>query len=129
LDDEIEKIRERRMKDMMEKMNKPDKPIELDDRTLGEAIREHPLLLVDFWAVWCPPCKIVAPVLEELAGELKGRVVFGKVDVGNNRSAAAEFGISAIPTLIVFSKGEQVDRIMGAVPKEHIMEVLKKYIE
>ena len=84
---------------------------------------------MDFWAEWCPPCRIVGPFIEELAGELQGKVVFGKLNVGNNQAIAQKFGVSAIPTLIIFKKGESVDQIMGAVPKTHIMETLKRYME
>lgn len=129
LDNEIEEIRKRRMKEMLSKTKYPDKPINLQDGSFDETIKKYPLVLVDFWAQWCPPCNIVGPFIEELAGELQGKVVFGKLNVGENQAIAQKFGVSAIPTLIIFKKGEPVDQIMGAVPKMHIMETLKRYME
>jgi thioredoxin 1 len=129
LDKEIEKIRERKMNEMMSKTKYPDKTIDVQDGDFDETIRKYPLVLVDFWAEWCPPCRIVGPVIEELAMELQGKVVFGKLDVGSNQSMALKFGVTAIPTLMIFKKGEQVERITGVVPKEQILDKLKKHME
>jgi thioredoxin 1 len=126
---ELEKIRKRKMEDMLSKMKYPGRPIDVHEGDFDETIRKYPLVLVDFWAEWCPPCRVVGSVIEELARELQGKVVFGKLDVGNNQSIAQKFGVSAIPTLIIFKKGEPVDKIMGAVPKMHIMETLNRYMQ
>jgi thioredoxin 1 len=127
--EEIEEIRKRKMKEMLDKMKYPDRSIELKDGNFNETIKKYPVVLVDFWSERCPPCRLIAPVIEELAGELKGKVVFGKLDVDRNISTAMRFGIMAIPTLMIFKKGELVDRIMGAVPKEQILEKLKRYLD
>lgn len=76
--------------------------------------------LVDFWAVWCGPCRIVGPIVEELAAEYTGRAVVAKLDVDSNRDTAVKYGIQAIPTLLFFKGGQQVDRIVGAADKKTI---------
>ena len=80
--------------------------------------------VVDFWAVWCGPCRIVAPIMEELAGEYEGKAIIAKVDVDTNRGIAMRFGIQAIPTMLFFKNGEVVDRIVGAADKRTIKSKL-----
>jgi thioredoxin 1 len=82
-------------------------------------------VLIDFWAVWCGPCRMVAPIVEELAGELEDKLVVGKVDVDSNREIAVKYGIQSIPTLMIFKDGEMVDRIVGAVDKRSLMSRVK----
>lgn len=127
--DELEEIRKNKVKEMLNKMKYPDKPIELEDGDFDETIGKYPLIVVDFWSERCPPCRFIAPVIEELARELKEEVVFGKLDVDRNRATAVKFGIMSIPTLLIFKEGRMVDQIIGAIPKEQILEKLKKYIK
>ena len=82
-------------------------------------------VLVDFWADWCAPCKMIAPIVEELAEEYEGKVKFGKLDVDSNPQTAMNFGIRSIPTLLIFKEGQAVDQVVGAVPKA----VLKKRLD
>lgn len=89
----------------------------LSDADFDGAAKAHPLLLVDFWAEWCGPCRMIAPLLEELAGEYAGRLAIGKVNVDENRQTAARFGVRSIPTLIFLREGSQVEQIVGAHPK------------
>jgi len=89
----------------------------LTDANFDAQAKAHPLLLVDFWATWCGPCRTIAPLLEELAGEYAGRLAIGKVNVDENRQTAARFGIRSIPTLIFLRGGSQVEQIVGAHPK------------
>ena len=96
-----------------------------DDSFEKEVINSEVPVLVDFWADWCAPCKIIAPVVEELAGEFDGKVKFAKLDVDTNPRVATTYGIRGIPTLLVFSGGKPVDQVVGAVPKV----VLKKRLE
>lgn len=128
MDKEIEEIRKRKMDEMMSKKEYPERPINISDSDFDDTVGRYHLMLVDFWAEWCPPCRMVGPVIEELARELHGKVVFGKLDVGSNQSTAMRFGVTAIPTLLIFKGGKTVDSITGAVPKEQIVETLKKHM-
>ena len=85
-------------------------------------------LVVDFWATWCGPCRMVAPLLEELAKKYGGQVVLGKCDVEENEDLTGEFGIRNIPTILFFKNGEVVDKVIGAQPKEKIEEKIKALI-
>jgi thioredoxin 1 len=85
-------------------------------------------VLVDFWAAWCGPCKMIAPSLEQLAGEMAGRATVAKVNVDENGDVANRFGIRSIPTLMIFKEGRVVDQIVGALPKEQIRRMVEKHI-
>jgi thioredoxin 1 len=86
----------------------------------AEVINSDKPVLIDFWAVWCGPCKLIAPVVEEVSKEYEGRFKVGKMDIDNNPNVAMKYGIRSIPTLLIFKDGKVVDQIVGAVPKNVI---------
>jgi thioredoxin 1 len=104
-----------------------DKPIVVSDRNFDQTVKSYPLVVVDCWAPWCAPCRAIAPVVEQLAKDYSGRVVFGKLNVDENPETQHRFGIMAIPTLLVMKKGEEVDRIVGALPKSQLESKISSY--
>ena len=94
------------------------KALEITDSNFNEIVSQNKTVLIDFWAEWCGPCRMIAPMIEELAGEYNGKAIVGKLDVDNNQESSVKFGVRSIPTLLVFKDGELVDRHVGAVPKE-----------
>ena len=102
--------------------------LELTDSNFDEAVKKYPLLVVDCWANWCAPCKMVAPVIEELAEAYQGKITFGKLDVDGNPSMAAQYGIASIPTLLIFKNGQLVDQKVGALPRRMLEPELVKHI-
>jgi thioredoxin 1 len=102
------------------------KAIEVTDNTFEqEVLRSEQPVLVDFWAAWCGPCRTVAPIVEELAGEYEGQLKVMKLDVDDNPRTAAAYGVQSIPTLLVFKDGKPAERIVGAVPKKVIVDKLQ----
>ena len=121
LDDELQRLREERLRKLEERLTgTPGGVIEIADGALQKILQEHPALVVDVWAEWCGPCRMVAPAVEDLARDFAGRVTFGKCNVDQNPTIAASFSITAIPTLLFFANGMLVDRVVGALPKEAI---------
>ena len=105
------------------------KPIQVDDATFqNEVINSATPVLVDFWAIWCGPCKMIAPVVEELAKEYDGKLKVTKMDVDANPRTAMQFGIRSIPTLLVFKGGQVVEQIVGAVPKRHLVDKVAPHL-
>ncbi|HYB84016.1 MAG TPA: thioredoxin [archaeon] len=127
--DELEQIREKRFRELKEQMATPkiDKPIVVSDRNFDQTTKSYQLLVVDCWAAWCAPCRAIAPIVEELAKEYSGKVVFGKLNVDDNPETTQRFGIMAIPTLLVMKDGKEVDRVVGVVPKNQLEAKVNSY--
>jgi len=133
---ELKRIRAKKMRELMKKaMEKPaemkeilNAPLTLSDANFDKVVQQYPLMLVDCWAPWCGPCRMVGPVIEELAKDYAGKVVFGKLNVDENPKTAMQFDIMSIPTLLIMKNGKEVDRIIGAVPKQSIEAKLHKHM-
>jgi len=103
----------------------PGHPLKITDGNFREAVDKYPFLVVDCWAEWCGPCKMIGPIVEDLAAEQQGRMAFGKLNTEENVVVPAEFDIRSIPTLLVFKNGELADRVVGALPKEALLAKLE----
>ena len=132
-DEELAKIREKRMAELRDRFTpKPAQMagnrvvITVDQHSFAKVLNEHQALVIDFWAEWCGPCRRVGPIVEELAQEFGERVTFAKCDTDRNQRLALQFGISAIPCLILFSHGKMVNRIIGALAKETIRNTITR---
>lgn len=134
MDEEIEKIKEKKLKEMMEKLRMKgggeimSKPIEVTDENFDEVVRKYDLVVIDCWAPWCMPCRMLSPIIDELARDYAGKVVFGKLNTDENRETVMKYGIMSIPTLLIFKNGELVDKIIGAVPRQFIESKLSAYM-
>lgn len=101
------------------------KPITItDDNFETEVLKSDKPVLIDFWAVWCGPCRMIAPIVEELASEYNGKLKIGKLDVDENQETSIKYGVRSIPTLLIFKDGKVEDTIIGAVPKPHLVQRL-----
>ncbi len=126
MDDELQRIREKKLEELKlglggqreKPAGKPaGKVMVLDERQFTRAVRDHPFLVVDLWAPWCGPCRMVGPVIEELAAEFAGRISFAKLNTDENQRLAMTYGITAIPTIMLFLQGKLVEKVVGAYPK------------
>ena len=106
------------------------KPVTIEDSNFNEVVLQSEVpVLVDFWAPWCGPCRMVAPVVEELADEYEGRIDFGKVNVDENAKIASQYGIMSIPTLILFKDGKPLSNIVGFRPKDELQKNLEEALK
>ncbi|HEX6377737.1 MAG TPA: thioredoxin [Nitrososphaeraceae archaeon] len=134
-DEELRLINEKRMKKLQQIVNEKEllknikEPLNLDDSNFDPAINKYPLLLVDFWAPWCGPCRMMSPIIDQVGKEYIGKLVVGKVNVDENPHISGQFGISSIPTLILFKRGQAVNNIIGSVSKGRIDEMVKMHLE
>jgi len=136
MDEELDELRKRKMEQLKRKYlnggNKmveelPNEPVTITDADIDETIQKYTTIVVDCWAPWCGPCRMVGPVIDELAKEMQGKVVFGKLNVDENPETSMKHKIMSIPTLLVFKDGALVDRLVGAYPKEELKKRLEPY--
>jgi thioredoxin 1 len=133
-DDELEAIKQTKMAELQKAaaakamMSGLTEPVVLTDSNFKVEVAKYPVVLVDFWAPWCGPCRMVSPIIEQLAREYSGKVAFGKVNVDENQMTAASFGIQSIPTMMIFKSGKAVDVMIGALPKAQIEMKLKQQL-
>ncbi|MEW6593058.1 MAG: thioredoxin [Candidatus Hadarchaeota archaeon] len=118
MDKELEEIRMKKMKALEKKQF--GKPVEVTDNTFDELVGSNPAVVVDFWAEWCAPCRLMGPVIEELAKKYSGKIVFGKLNVDKNSETPPKHNIAAIPTLLFFKNGRVVDQVVGFVPSPQL---------
>ena len=137
-DEEIERINKRKIEEILMRKRAQQthsgkdansKPITLTDSNFFSEVSKYPLVVVDFWAAWCGPCRMVSPSIEQLASEYSGKVVFGNLNVYENPMVSNTFGVQSIPTLLVFKSGRRVDGLVGAVPKSLIESKIIPYLD
>jgi thioredoxin 1 len=134
--DELEEIKRKKMEQMKKDMNAsakpsvelPDKPVIVTDATIDAAASQYPIFILDCWAEWCGPCRTIGPIIEQLATEMKGKVVFGKLNIDENMQTANKYRISAIPTLMIFKDGKLIDKLVGAYPKPTLVAKIQKFL-
>lgn len=138
-DDELNEIMQRKLKHYEKQNDRStrnfdsnktiDIPIVLTDNNFKESLNKYPLLVVDFWAPWCGPCRMVSPIIDQLSAELAGKVVFGKLNVDENPAISNSLGIQSIPTLIIFKNGTAIDGLIGAASKFQILSKISGHLQ
>jgi len=125
---ELEQIGEKNLKQMPEREHRqqPEAPIVVTDTTLPQIINEYPMVVIDCWAQWCAPCHMIAPVIEELARDYAGKIIFGKLNTDENSMSADKYDIMGIPTLLVFKNGKLVDQVVGSMPRQELEPKITK---
>ena len=131
---ELEEIRKKKKVEMMKAMSTgqpggngyPEAPVTVTDSSFEEFVKKYPNVVVDCWAPWCGPCRMLSPTIEALSKDLKGKVVFGKLNTDENLGTAGKFRIMSIPTILFFKNGKLVDKTVGALPRQMIEAQVKK---
>ena len=131
-DSEIETLKRKKLAELQRlaaaRASAPTEPITLTDSNFASEVAKYPLMLVDFWAPWCGPCRMVGPIIEQLAHEYTGKAAFGKLNVDDNPRTAGSFGVQSIPTMVIFKGGKAVDVMIGALPKGQIENKIKQQL-
>jgi thioredoxin 1 len=133
-DPELDGLRRRRLQEMMTDMagkaegakDWPSEPFEVGDENIDEMTTKYPAMIVDCWAEWCGPCRMLAPTIHELAKEYQGKVAFGKLNTDFNLKTPRKYGIMSIPTMLFFKDGKVAGKLVGAMPKQYIIEAIDK---
>ena len=133
---ELEELRKKKMEELKKQlidrgknMNEemPDTPLKVTDADFDDAIKKYKTLVIDCWAPWCGPCMMVGPIIEELAKEMQGKIVFGKLNVDENPNVSMKHQIMSIPTMLIFKNGNLIDKLIGAMPKDMLKQKLELY--
>jgi thioredoxin 1 len=134
--DELEEIKRKKLEELKKRyinggknMNDsfPEAPLKITDKDIDDYIKKYETMVIDCWAPWCGPCRMVGPIIDELAKEMKGKIVFGKLNVDENPVTSTKHQIMSIPTLLIFKNGALVDRLIGALPKEALKQKIETY--
>ena len=141
-DEELERIKLKKLRELLrdrsvkeepelhgeKEKSPPNKPVDLTDETFKKAVQDNHLMVVDCWAPWCGPCHMVSPIVDELAKDYSGRILFGKLNVDNSPNVARQHGIMSISMLLVFKDGRLVDRIIGAMPRQRLEQRITRHL-
>jgi thioredoxin 1 len=133
--DELEEIKKRKMEQLKKQYmfggksmnNMPDSTLKITDADFDDFVKKYNTIVIDCWAPWCGPCRIVGPVIDELAKEMKGKIVFGKLNVDENQKTSMKYQIMSIPTMLIFKNGNLIDKLIGAMPKDQLKQKLESY--
>ncbi|MCU0851663.1 MAG: thioredoxin [Thermoplasmata archaeon] len=131
---EVEEIKQRKMQEMMKQVSPgddggngyPDHPVEVSDSNFEETVKKYPKVVVDCWAPWCGPCRMLSPTIDAMAKDNKGKVVFAKLNTDDNFGTAGKYRIMSIPTLLFFKNGQLVDKMIGAAPRAVVEQSMNK---
>ena len=130
-DKELERIKKEKSKELMRKTaakKELDEPIVVTDASFKDTVEKNHAVVIDCWAPWCGPCRMMSPVVDEMARDNSGKILFGKLNVDENPDVTCEYNIMSIPTLLVFKDGKLVDRIVGAMPRPMLEERINRCI-
>ncbi len=128
---DIEEIRQRKMAEMMKGSKNgtdewPGEPVELDDQSFDGFVKKYPKVVIDCWAPWCGPCRMLSPTIDAIAKDMKGKIAFGKVNTDDNFNVSSTHRIVSIPTLLFFKDGQLVDKMIGAAPRAVVEAQIRK---
>jgi thioredoxin 1 len=127
--DEESEIKRRMLEKFIKEQNYPSNPMRVAEANFNQVLSDYPIVVVDCYADWCAPCRMIAPIIAELAKEFQGKIVFGRLDVDENRAIALKFGIQSIPTLLIFNEKKLVDKIIGVLPKYRLSAYLQRFVQ
>jgi len=132
-DEELRKVGSRKLEEAMRKAETEQspalaKPLEMTDQNFSEVVKKNALVVIDCWASWCAPCRVIGPIIEELAKDYAGKILFGKLNVDSNLRVPLEYQIMSIPTILVFKNGKLVNRIVGARPRNFLESQITHYL-
>jgi thioredoxin 1 len=131
---ELDEIRQKKMAELMEKVNEgeasgngfPETPVVVTDSNLDEFVKRYPKVVIDCWAPWCGPCRMLSPTVDAMAKDYKGKVVFGKLNTDDNFGVSSKYRVMSIPTLLFFKDGKLVDQMVGAAPRAMLDQQIRK---